>query len=311
MAFPDFNTWTSRYLRMCAEERTLSTNSLLAYEQDLTCFGTFLKARPGEAFDDQLILAYLRHLRTGKELRPASVRRRILTVRAFTKWLAANEIIPAWPFQDLELELKLPKRLPRPVERHVVSELLLTEGPVPGMASTPFAPGTVTLLAVRLMVATGVRVGELANIRIQDVTDQSTRIRIRGKGNKERNVFIGNRSLAQDLSGFQSARRDLGLDHDFLFVNRNMKRLSEQAIRTRLKKLSNTLGLPKAITPHQFRHSAATFLIEEGVDIRVVQRLLGHSSIATTEIYTRVSDASLISALAAADPLGKLGAECT
>ncbi len=90
-----------------------------------------------------------------------------------------------------------------------------------------------------------------------------------------------------------------------------MKRLSEQAIRTRLKKLSNTLGLPKAITPHQFRHSAATFLIEEGVDIRVVQRLLGHSSIATTEIYTRVSDASLISALAAADPLGKLGAECT
>lgn len=310
MALTNFDTWKSHFLRMCAEERTLSTNTLLAYEQDLTCFGSFLKLHAAEALDDQLILKYLRHLRIAKKLRPASVRRRMLTVRSFTKWLTANDAIAAWPFQDLELELKLPKRLPRPVERHVVSELL-KPGAAPRTEPSPYSLRAVTLVVIRLMIATGIRVGELANIRLQDVTDQATRIRIRGKGNRERLVFIGNRALAEDLSTYLARRGALDLCHDFLFVNKNMKRLSEQAIRGRLKSLSGSLHLEKAITPHQFRHSAATYLIEEGVDIRFVQRLLGHSSIATTEIYTRVSDASLINALTAADPLRKLSSEFT
>ena len=161
-----------------------------------------------------------------------------------------------------------------------------------------------------MMVATGVRVGELTNIRTPDIGDQGKQIRIMGKGNRERLVFVTNPRLLADLQRYLSLRSSLASpETTYLLVNKNGKRLTEQALRVRLKRLSKKLGISPHLTPHRFRHSAATLLIEEGVDIRVVQRLLGHSSIATTELYTHVSDASMVSALQTANTLGKLGSE--
>jgi integrase/recombinase XerD len=289
------DTAQSDYLAFCKESRSLSHNTLLAYEQDLTCFARYYRSKPDQTvFNLNVVLSYLWYLRERKNLQPATVRRRILTLRAFAAWLLKTDRIELSPFAGHDLDLKLPRRLPRPVDRSVVL----------GMLTEP--QDSVTSLAIKLMIATGIRVGELTNIRISDIHDEGWKIRIRGKGNRERTVYIGNSALLEELRACLVSRKAVTSSAEFLLLNTRGARLTEQALRGRLRNLSSKLGIQPHITPHRFRHSAATYLIEEGVDIRFVQRLLGHSSIATTEIYTRVSDTSLMTAIEIADPLGKL-----
>ena len=150
------------------------------------------------------------------------------------------------------------------------------------------------------------RIGEITNLKLGDVTGACTRIRVHGKGNKERAVYVTNERLLLDFRSYWKNRSRLGNPSDFLFLNRRGSRLTEPAFRKRLRTVSKSLLISPHMTPHQFRHSAATLLIEEGVDIRLVQRLLGHASISTTEIYTKVSDNSLVAAIERADTLAQV-----
>lgn len=131
-------------------------------------------------------------------------------------------------------------------------------------------------------------------------------IRVRAKGDRERTVYVANDRLQTDFRRFWEDRCDIAGSQAWLFTNANGNRLSAQVFRKRLRTLSKSLRIEPHLTPHRFRHSAATLLIEEGVDIRLVQRLLGHASIATTGIYTKVSGNSLSSAVATADTLAKV-----
>ncbi len=317
MKSPGLAALTEDYIVMCRENRALSENSVLAYQQDLACFCRFSRSKDLEAaLNQENILAYLRHLREVRRLKPATVRRRMLTIKAFTAWLHRTHRVARFAFADLELELKLPHRLPRPID-HATLATLLSAGsrkPKPAEAETVFTPLPTdpehsTALAMKLLLATGIRIGELTHIRLGDVSDGAGRLRIRGKGNRERTVYIGNSQLRAALQDYLINRARLTTDTDYLFLNRNRQRLTEQAFRMRLRRLSADLQIQPYVTPHRFRHSAATLLVEEGIDIRIVQRLLGHASISTTEIYTYVSDTSLRAALLAADPLSKLASE--
>lgn len=160
----------------------------------------------------------------------------------------------------------------------------------------------------KLLVMTGLRIGELTSLRVRDVTGVATQIRVRGKGDRERTVYVANDRLQTDFRRFWEERCDASGSQAWLFINSMGDRLTPQAFRKRLRTLSKSLRIEPHLTPHRFWHSAATLLIEEGVDIRLVQRLLGHASIATTEIYTKVSDNSLSSAVSAADTLAKVDA---
>ncbi|MEP4529471.1 MAG: tyrosine-type recombinase/integrase [Paracoccaceae bacterium] len=304
------------YLRFCEEDRALCQNTLDAYDQDLVSFCRYYRTLGSDFhFDSDTTLAYLRFLRNVKKAQPATVRRRMVSLRAFAAWLQRTGRIERSPFQNLELDLSLPRRLPRPVDRRIIVNTLkgahdAEVGTRPRKGALCPERVSTTHLAIRMMVATGVRVGELTNIRTSDIGDQGKQIRIKGKGNRERLVFVTNPRLLDDLQRYLSLRSSLAApETTYLLVNKNGMRLTEQALRVRLKRLSKKLGISPHLTPHRFRHSAATLLIEEGVDIRVVQRLLGHSSIATTELYTHVSDASMVSALQTANTLGKLGSE--
>lgn len=379
----------ARYLR------GMSQNTLLAYAQDLQEARRFAgpEARVAD-LDAGFLDRYLRYLRDGRALQPASVRRRIAGLRALCRWLEAEGHIAVSPFRTLDLKLPMPKRLPRAIPRQEVARLIAGAGRLAGEMSTEARPqalaqrsrlhglasgqrraktsGTpktgrqqgetgdaepagaggyahgpktaqpatgapqgrdglrpasaalrasaTTALALRLMTATGVRVGELTAIRLQDVQPDGRAIRIHGKGSRERSVFVGNAALAGDLARLRAARwaaetaAAASAAHGTvataaaapLLLNRHGRALTPQALRLRLRRLCAAAGIAPHVTPHRFRHTAATCLIEEGVDIRLVQRLLGHSSIATTQIYTHVTDRSLIAALEAADPLGKL-----
>ncbi|WP_321336474.1 tyrosine-type recombinase/integrase [uncultured Cohaesibacter sp.] len=302
------------FLEYCRAQQNLSENTILGYRQDLRAFAKFISNEAKTRIDSNCILDYMDDLRNRQVLAPATVRRRIVCLKKFFKWAFKFDQNAPNPFEGLEIDLKVPKRLPRPIDREILRQLF---GCFPRQFSctspfkeyennTVFSSEFVTLLAIRLLTATGLRVGELTHIKLKNLSPDCSRIRVVGKGNRERSVYVTNLRLLTDLKRYCEKRQDADQPDAFLFQNVRGVRLSEAAFRKRLKCLSAGLALPETLTPHRFRHSAATLLIEEGIDIRIVQRLLGHASIATTEIYTRVSDNSLIQAISRADTLGQI-----
>lgn len=173
--------------------------------------------------------------------------------------------------------------------------------------ATPASQIDVTILIIKLLIVTGLRISELTNLKVRDVSPDGGQILVNGKGNRERIVFVPNRALQEELRHFLEARYAQGGSSAPLFLNTERRRLRSATFRKRLRALSRRLGIAPHLTPHRFRHSAATLLIEEGIDIRMVQALLGHASLRTTEIYVRVSNHALRRALERADILDILG----
>jgi integrase/recombinase XerD len=162
-----------------------------------------------------------------------------------------------------------------------------------------------TLLAVALMLATGVRVHEVVGIARDDIDLRAQTVRILGKGRRERHVFLPNSWLTALTATYLQVRGELGIVHAQLLFNSCHNPLTTQAMRSRLRTAADAAGLDLRITPHMLRHTAATQLMEAGVDIRYIQRLLGHASLATTELYTHVSDGALKRVVMAADTLAR------
>lgn len=298
----------------CREQLGLSPHSLRAYRQDLRSFHKFASGAglSGLPSADQII-AYQRHLREEAAASPSTIRRRIVTLRSYFRWYCEREKLPGSPFDGLRLDLKIPRRLPRPLDRQTLSSVLGSQKGRSGvMDARPRQgddkPGSelTTLLVARLLVVTGMRIGEAMTLRLRDISGAGSQIRVRGKGNRERTVYVTNRRLLEDFRAHVTTRSATGSADAALFLNSRGDPLTPPAFRKRLRGLSRSLRIEPHLTPHRFRHSAATLLIEEGVDIRIVQRLLGHASIATTEIYTKVSDTSLVSAIERADTLALL-----
>lgn len=162
-------------------------------------------------------------------------------------------------------------------------------------------------IAIRLMVSTGIRIGELCKLRIEDIAPDGSSLRVHGKGSRDRVAYISDARLRLGLVRLATEKKASRCS-SALFVNRHGSAMKPQSIRSKLRKYATNIGMVRRVTPHMLRHTAATLLIEQGVDIRFVQRLLGHSSIATTEIYTHVSDEALRTTLARADVLGTFAA---
>jgi len=295
------------FLRFCAVERRLSENTLQAYTRDLADFRKWLLASSTALLDvsTDTLKAYLQAMVTDRKLAVATVKRRIACLRAFFRRLAERAALTD-PFTGWRLLLPRRKRLPKALSRGEVASLLASApairtklGTLEGQMAT----------AVRLMVATGLRVGELCKLRTSDVSPDGCSLRILGKGSRDRVAYIGDPAFQSELRTLVERRRRLDGEGTSLFVNRNGATLKPQSIRTKLHKAAGAVGLARRITPHMLRHTAATLLIETGVDIRIVQRLLGHSSIATTEIYTHVSDETLRTTLVRANVLQSLSSQ--
>ena len=237
-----------------------------------------------------------------RKLTPATIRRRFACLRAFFRRLVNREQMSD-PFSNWRLQLARRKRLPRTLARgEIISLLSALERPneIHLEKSQSFPT------AVRLMVSTGLRVGELCRLQIEDIAPDGSAFRIHGKGSRDRMAYVTDSSLVRELKDLVERRRREGAMLGPLFLNRQGSPMKPQSIRTKLRHHARRLGLARRVTPHMLRHTAATLLIETGVDIRFVQRLLGHSSIATTEIYTHVSDEALRRTIERADVLQML-----
>jgi integrase/recombinase XerD len=288
------------FLRFCASERQLSQHTLQAYTADLADFRKWLvKDSAVSDVVENTLKEYLAHMVGERKLATATVRRRFACLQAFFRHAADGQEMSN-PFARWKPKLLRRKRLPRTLSRGEVSSLLSSLKPhrdhkcLEGYLPT----------AVRLMVCTGIRVGELCKIRIDDVSPDGSAFRIQGKGSRDRVAYISDPALRTELCELVRNRRKAEDSGEALFLNRRGSPMKSQSIRSKLRRYAETeVGLARRITPHMLRHTAATLLIETGVDIRFVQRMLGHSSIATTEIYTHVSDEALRVTLERADIL--------
>lgn len=279
------NTRQKEFIRYCQEQLNLSDHSIRAYQQDLKAFQKFTQ---NQNITQQDILDYQKYLREQCRASPATIRRRIVTLRNYCRWRAEQH----------------PQRLPRPLDRPTLAALFQNTGHL--CPEHDCTPEQITGLITRLMVVTGMRVGEITRLNIASVSAAGAQIRVHGKGNRERTVYVTNQKLLNDFRLYLNTRQNQDKTSAPLFLNSRGNRLTPAALRKRLHNISEELLIAPHLTPHRFRHSAATLLIEEGVDIRLVQRLLGHASIATTELYTKVSDNSLLNALQQADTLAKV-----
>jgi site-specific recombinase XerD len=300
-----------QYVRWLLVTRDLSPHTIRAYDTDIAALERYLGA---EAFVAQIdrdqLVAFIEDQRSDG-LSSTSIRRRASGLRGFSRWLLSRELLDADPWVGTTVAIGRSRRLPRLLTTHELDRLLHTLRDAAELGASTGADDVLvrphestTLLAVALMIATGVRVNEVVGARCDDIDLDGRSLRIIGKGRRERQVFLTNDWIRDLTAAYLRTRIALGVEHPQLLFNRRLAPLTTTAMRSRLANAARTAGIRARVTPHMLRHTAATQLIEAGVDIRYIQRLLGHASLSTTEIYTHVSDRALRQVVSDADVLG-------
>ena len=273
-----------QYLEFCQYRKELSKNTVKAYRIDLEQFLHYVKE---DTLLRSKIEAYITELH--KKYKQKTVKRKIASIKAFYQYLEEEERMKeSNPFTKIRVKFKEAESLPRIIPRNEIEKLLNCMYAIIDHSekkSTIYRDLTI----VEIFFATGARVYEISNLKRQDIDLDNGIIRIFGKGSKERCVQIGNHDILELMKAYYQMNQEVIEQCGFFFVNQQGKRFSEQSIRRMLRKYSCQAGVSIHITPHMFRHSVATYLLEEGVDIMYIQKLLGHSSIKTTQIYLHIA----------------------
>lgn len=276
------------YLHYCLNQKELDPKTVKAYRIDLTQFFQYLEER-GMEMDKDGINEYLFHIHS--LYRQRTVKRKIASLKAFVAYLEYEEIIEENPFHKINTRFKEEIILPRTIPRDVVELLLrkmyeekekeMTDGEKKFLARD--------IAVVEFLFATGLRVSELSALKRADINRNTGIFLIKGKGSKERYMQIENREVRKAIEEYYNCFQKEIEQQEYFFLNKWGQRMSEQAVRLMLRKHVEKAGISVHLTPHMFRHAFATLLLEEDVDIRYIQKMLGHSSIVTTQIYTYVA----------------------
>ena len=285
------------FLDHCRYERNFSAHTIAAYRLDLL---RFCEALPDAALSDQVaavdraaITGYLQRLRG---LKPRTIRRRVASLKSFFGYLEREERIITNPAKALRLDVRRAESLPRIIHLPTLRQLFTH---LQRSAALKTKTAIRDLAMFELLFATGMRISEVCGMRTDTLDLERGCVIIDGKGGKQRTVALCGKEVHAALHLYVEVRGTH--PSTVFFLNRRGQRLSEASVRLRLRQLTGTLGLTH-VTPHMFRHTLATMLLEEGVDLRFIQTLLGHSSIATTTIYVHVSDRAQREVLQARHP---------
>lgn len=269
-------------------ERGLAKNTLLSYQSDLIQYKSFLQKKGMNSWDKislDDIITFQYHLKT-KGISTSSVARKIAALKSFCRFLRKNEDITVDITQNLEAP-RTTKKLPSVLTQDEIGKVFnLPEEEKPRLLRNR--------AMLEVLYGTGVRVSELINIKLEDLNLQVGYILISGKGGKQRIVPLGSTAILS-LSPYLKQRVSMlkKQQNNYIFVNNVGNKLSRQGFWKILKKYVISWGIKKSISPHTFRHSFATHLLEQGADLRSVQEMLGHSNITTTQIYTHITRAKL------------------
>ena len=272
------------YMEFCETQKRLDWKTLKAYRIDLRQLLEYLE-ETGMPFCREAIKSYTAWM--NERFRPRTVRRKLASIRAMTTWMLDEGLLEHNPFERLHLRVREPLTLPRTVPFRVVEQMLTAAHRQRRLY--PNDKGALCGAAVlEMLFATGMRVSELCRLKAGDVDLNEGVIRVYGKNRKERVAYVTNREVLSVLR--QYAREVPTGCHGTFFRNRHGKRLSEDSVRRMIRKYGEMTDCSARVTPHMLRHTVATQLLEADVDIRIIQKLLGHASILTTQIYTQVVD---------------------
>lgn len=264
------------YLEYLELEKGLSQNTLDAYRRDLENFADEMEVENINSVDRLMINTYVRALRE-KKFAPTSIIRKVASLRGFFKWASSSGLLEKNPAATLE-QPKVPQRLPKVVTIKEIEEMLHNN-------LTPLQH-----VVMELLYSCGLRVSELVNLKVNDIDLASKYVRCFGKGSKERIIPIG--ETAKKVVKEYLPQRDLlvkkyNLNTKRLFILENGRMITRQDVYTFIHAQGKLIN--KNISPHTLRHSFATHLLENGADLRIVQELLGHSDVSTTQLYTHIS----------------------
>jgi len=294
------------YLNHCRYEKGLDAKTLKAYKTDIAQLINYAN-RTGGGYSKECLQTYIASLHANYAVK--SVKRKIASLKAFFGYLEYEEILRTNPFSKMRVKLHEPFLLPRTIPLADINSLLgcaysqLTETE----ESTYKHRACLRDIAVlELLFATGVRISELCSLHATDINVEEGYVRIYGKGAKQRLIQIGNEDVLAAVKKYGAAFSNQISETGWFFINRLGNKLSDQSVRNMVNKYCKIVGIQMHITPHMFRHSFATLLLEEDVDIRYIQQLLGHSSIVTTQIYTHVTSKKQRDILTTRHPRNKL-----
>ena len=272
-----------KYLKV---QKNYSEYTLLNYEKDLEQYSEFLKSKnySYNDMDYKKCIDYLLFLDNNK-YKKNSISRRLSSLRSFYKYLVLNNIVDNNPFL-LVSSPKKEKRIPKFINYQGIEEIFN----IPNI-KTP--DGQRERVILEVLYGSGVRVSELVNIKIKDIDFNNKTILIFGKGSKERMVSFGDPALDSIKMFINDGRKQYKIDSEYLIVGKNEEQLTTRRIEQIIGELINKTSIKMNITPHMFRHTFATHLLDNGSDLIAVQELLGHESLSSTEIYTHISNEHL------------------
>ena len=278
-----------KYLDDCRGIKGLNEKTVKAYSIDLNQFMAQCDSNC-DWYSKICVENYIKSVYD--EFKPRSAKRKIACLKAFFHYLELEEILESNPFHKIKYKRREALTLPRSIPESVVSQILnyvYQLSNVPNKSQHFYRYIIRDIAVLELLFASGVRISELCNLKLNDVDTKSGIIRVNGKGSRERCIQITNLSVIKALENYQKVFSSEINNAEYYFINSRTNRLSEQSVRLMINKYASAINSEIHITPHMFRHTLATLLLEEDVDIRYIQELLGHSSITTTQIYTHVS----------------------
>lgn len=285
----DFKEHVQAYLEFCQEQKRLDEKTLKAYRIDLRQCGEYFSENGITDISVELLEDYIAKLH--QAYKPKTVKRKIASMKALFHYLEYKEILDKNPFNKMFLKFREPTRLPKVIPLSVVETLLSTAYKNYDSARTMYQKRNVLrdVAVLELLFATGMRISELCSLKPDNVNLSDRTVLIYGKGAKERRVQIGNADVLKVLEEYFQSFHDEIQKCGHFFSNQNGTALSDQAVRRMINRYTSLASVEMHITPHMFRHTFATSLLEADVDIRYIQEMLGHSSINVTQIYTHVS----------------------
>ena len=260
-----------------------------AYRIDMAQFLTNTQCIAVEEITPALLEDYFAGLH--RSYKPKTVKRKIASLKALFHYFEFREIIEQNPFNKVRVRFREPVILPRTIPLRTVEIFLSTIYQQHNTAGTDCQRNNTLrdMAVIELLFATGMRISELCTLKVSDVNLYDRYILIYGKGSKERKILIGNDDVTRVLAAYKDTFGEKMLRCNHFFVNQFGRALSDQSVRRMINKYVSMAAIDQHITPHMFRHTFATSLLEADVDIRYIQEMLGHSSINITEVYTHVA----------------------
>lgn len=279
----------AEYMEYCKYRKRLDAKTLKAYRLDLKQYMSYCSGLP-DCFHRDVVDDFITTLH--KNYKPKTAKRKIASLKSFFHYMEYREILTENPFSKLDIRFREAKLLPKTIPFHSIQAFLSVLYSQKEQAASDYQLRCCVrdIAVMELLFATGMRISELCSLKPSDIDLKSKNILIYGKGARERIIQIGNREVIDALTLYQNIFRKDMETCGYFFVNKRQHKLSDQSVRYMIEHYAELAGISQHITPHMFRHSFATLLMEQGVSIRYIQRMLGHSSINTTEIYTHVSN---------------------